>query len=472
MNVQKRFLFLILIMTSVSLVVVGIAIYVLYGVAIDEGRERLAEIRAPFAGAGIVAGISALLVVLLGAVLFLRISNPMIRRLQEYSERMEEQVEERTAELRTVNERFRQLFNEAPVMYVITHDQEGVPIVSDCNRLFLSTLNYTHVEEVVDRPLADFYTPESRAELLEQGGYQRALAGRFGDQERQLLTREGNVVETLLRAVPETDSDESTSGTRAMYVDITERKRTEEETIRLREELAHVTRVATVGELTASLAHEINQPLAAILSNAQAAQRFLSGDTPDLDEVRDALEDIVEDDSRASEVIRRVRALLRGTEVERTVLDINEVVREVVSVLRSEAVVKGGVVRLELSPDLRPVLADRIQLQQVVLNLMRNGMEAMSGMASESRVLILRTSTASTDGIEVAVQDSGVGFDEGEVDRIFEPFYTTKAGGMGVGLSISRSIIEGYGGRLWATNNPEGGATLRFSLPVCKGDEL
>jgi len=253
--------------------------------------------------------------------------------------------------------------------------------------------------------------------------------------------------------------------------DITERRRTEEEARRLREELNHVTRVATMGELAASLAHELNQPLAAILSNAQAAQRLMVRGRPDLDEVRGALEDIVNDDRRAGEVIRRIRALLKRGDLERAPLEVNEVVEEIVSLLHSEAVVKGISVRLDLVSGLPTVLGDRIQLQQVIMNLLMNGMEAMSDTQPDFREVVVRTSRHEPDYVEVAIQDSGTGIEPENLERIFGPFYTTKPEGMGMGLSICRSIVQGHGGHLWATNNPDRGATFHFTLPTAAGDQ-
>jgi len=269
-----------------------------------------------------------------------------------------------------------------------------------------------------------------------------------------------------------TDNQGVFLGFRASNRDITRSKQAEEEARRHREELSHVSRVAMLGELTASLAHEVNQPLAAILSNAQAAQRFLTRDTPELDEVRNALADIVRDDQRAGGVIRRLHTLLRRGDIEQTPLDINEIIQEIVSLLHSEAVVKGISMKLHLAPDLPPAFGDRIQLQQVMLNLLLNGMEAMRDVEAGSRELLVRTSRGEPGTIDVAVQDSGNGLDEENMDHIFTPFFTTKTGGLGMGLSISRSIIQAHGGRLGARNNPDRGATFHFTLPASKGDSL
>lgn len=248
--------------------------------------------------------------------------------------------------------------------------------------------------------------------------------------------------------------------------DVSERLRTEEEMRKLRQELAHVGRVATMGELAASLAHELNQPLTAISSNASAAQRFMEKTPPNLDEVREALEDIIKDDHRAGEVIRRLRALLKKGELERAPLNINGVAEELVLLLHSEAVVKGVNMRMELGSGLPPVWGDRVQIQQVLMNLMMNGMEAMAEVGAELRELVVKTSPHDSDAVRVSVQDAGPGLDEENMAKLFTPFFTTKREGMGMGLAIARSIVEAHGGKLWATNNPDRGATFHFTLPA------
>ena len=250
--------------------------------------------------------------------------------------------------------------------------------------------------------------------------------------------------------------------------DITDRKRTEMTVQRHYRELAHIARVAMMGELAASLAHELNQPLTAILSNAQAALRFLAAPSPDLDEVRAILADVVEDNQRAGEVIRRLRNLLRKGEVELLPLNLNQLTQEVVKLLHSDAIIRHVAIVMELDPDLPLVHGDRVQLQQVLLNLMLNGFEAMAERATDDRQMVVRTQRVDAKTIQVAVQDCGSGLDEDVLARIFEPFYSTKPEGMGMGLSICRSILEIHGGRLWAANSLDCGATFYFSLPVCE----
>jgi signal transduction histidine kinase/integral membrane sensor domain MASE1 len=251
------------------------------------------------------------------------------------------------------------------------------------------------------------------------------------------------------------------------HTDVTERKRAELEAQRSRQELAHFTRVSTIGELTASLAHELNQPLTGILANAQAALRFLDTAPPDLPEIRDILTDIVNDDKRAAEVIRRLRGLLRKEEVRFRLLELNALIRDVAKLLSSDAIIRHIAVRLELVPEPVFVNGDGVQLQQVVLNLLLNAMEAMAESAEDGgRAITVRTECTEARAVHVSVRDAGTGFRKGTQHLVFEPFYTTKPSGMGMGLAISKSIIEAHGGLIWAGDNAFGGATLHFTLPA------
>jgi len=250
--------------------------------------------------------------------------------------------------------------------------------------------------------------------------------------------------------------------------EIIERSRTEEESRRLRDELAHLTRVATIGELTTSLAHELNQPLTAILSNAQAVQRLLKSDTPDIIEMKDALTDIVNDNRRASGVIHSLRKFLQQGDIQSLPVDINKIIQETLSLVNTDFVVNYISLTLDLFEDLPSVLGDYIQLQQVILNLILNAVEAMKGVEKDSRKLVVRTRCDDSSTVTVSVQDSGIGMDSGENDNVFNPFFTTKQDGLGMGLSINRTIIEAHAGWIRASQNPEGGAIFSFGLPVYK----
>ncbi|SAL83305.1 ATPase [Caballeronia terrestris] len=235
---------------------------------------------------------------------------------------------------------------------------------------------------------------------------------------------------------------------------------------RNRQELAHLTRVSTLGELAASLAHEINQPLTAILSNAQAAQRFMAIEPIDLAEVREILQDVIDDNRRASEVIRRIRALVKKGELEAAPLSLAEVIGDVVLLLHSDAIVRGIRVFLNIDPALPAVHGDRVQLQQVMLNLLLNAFDAMELHCVPDRAVVVEASLSGEDSVRVAVRDRGPGVAGDIVEKLFLPFYTSKRDGLGLGLSISRSIVEMHGGRIWAQNNTGEGATFYFTLPT------
>jgi PAS domain S-box-containing protein len=254
--------------------------------------------------------------------------------------------------------------------------------------------------------------------------------------------------------------------------DVTERLKEEVEARQHREELAHVTRVAMMGELTTSLAHEINQPLTAILSNAEAAQRFLSQASPDIGEVRQILEDIIRDDRRANDVVRKVRALVKKEKLREEPLDLNEVILVVIDLIRAESVLQGLSIVTDLSPRLAGIHGDSIQLQQVILNLILNAAAAMRNFPSGQRKIVVRTAMLDGRTVKTFVTDFGTGIDERHIDRLFEPFYTTKPEGLGMGLSISQTIIKAHGGTMEAWNNREGGATFAFTLPAHQGDAL
>jgi signal transduction histidine kinase len=244
------------------------------------------------------------------------------------------------------------------------------------------------------------------------------------------------------------------------------RKRAERYESRLREQLALAARVTLVGELAASIAHEVNQPLCAIISNADALQRMLAASNQDPAEVREALEDIGRDGRRASAVIGRVRSLLRRTPAERAHVDVNDLVREVAVLVRGDMARRDVPLRLDLPEGLPPVSADRVQLQQVILNLLSNGADAMATVARGSRELVVRSALGAACGVALEVSDTGVGIPPANRSLIFETFFTTKPGGMGMGLAICKSIVEAHGGRLEALPNPGRGSTFRITLPA------
>jgi signal transduction histidine kinase len=247
--------------------------------------------------------------------------------------------------------------------------------------------------------------------------------------------------------------------------DVTQRRTSEDALARARLELAQVSRVMSMATLTASIAHEVNQPLSGIVTNASTCLRMLSSDPPNIEGARETARRTIRDGNRASDVITRLRTLFSKKDAAFEVLDLNDAVREVIALCRGELQRNRVVLRSELAADLPTVNGDRVQLQQVILNLLRNGSDAMHMVEIQPRELLIRTEREGPDSVRVSVKDAGVGLEPNALEKLFDAFYTTKADGMGIGLSISRSIIEGHNGRLWAVSNDGPGATFCFYIP-------
>jgi two-component system, LuxR family, sensor kinase FixL len=248
--------------------------------------------------------------------------------------------------------------------------------------------------------------------------------------------------------------------------DVTERRRAAEQLETTQAQLAHMARVTTMGEMTASIAHEVNQPLTAVVTNANACLRWLAGEEPNLEETREAVVRIVSEGKRAAEVIQRIRSLVKKSAPEKSRLDVNDVIREVLVLTNLQTLKKRISVRTDLAAGLPAISGDRVQLQQVILNLVMNALEATAGADESGDELVVTSEKDEPDQVTVAIRDSGVGIAPDKLDKLFHPFFTTKPNGMGMGLPISRSIIEAHGGRLWAYRNPGPGATFKFSVPV------
>jgi two-component system, LuxR family, sensor kinase FixL len=397
--------------------------------------------------------------------------------LRQARDELEVRVHERTAALQRTNEalqteiaerkRAEETLRAQANLLNLTHDTVMVRdmngVITYWNRAAEAMYGWT-TEEVlgqVSHLLLQTVFPQPleniKAELVSSGRWEGELIH---------TCRDGKQIVVESRWASQRDEQDRPVATLEINNDITARKRAEEALHKVQAELTHLTRVMTMGELAASIAHEVNQPLTAVTTNANACSRWLARDPPNLDEAREAVRRIVRDGNRASEVIARIRALLRKAEPRKVRLAINGVIGEVIALAQSELRRNRVSLHTDLAADLPPVLADRIQLQQVIMNLLLNGIDAMSSVTDRSRELIVRSQRDGSDAIYVAMQDSGAGIEPQHLDRIFTAFFTTKPEGLGMGLPISRSIIEAHGGRLWATPNVGPGVTVQFTLPT------
>jgi len=361
-------------------------------------------------------------------------------------------------DLREREARIRRLV-DSNIIGIVIWDFQGRII--EANHAFLDIVGYAREDLALLRWTE--LTPAEWRDVDDQAFAELHATGTVQPREKEYFRKDGSRVPVLVaRALFEWKRDEGV----AFVLDLTERKHVEGALRDAQANLAHVVRVTTLGELVASIAHEVNQPLAAVKANAEACLRWLDRETPDLDAARRSVEWVMDDSNRANEVIGRVRSLAKKTDLEMVPLDINHVVREVVALVQRELTSHQASLRLELAPALPMILGDRVQLQQVMINLVMNGAEAMQSVTDRPRELMIRSSQDETQQVLVGVTDSGVGISAENADRLFNPFFTTKSGGMGMGLSICRSIMEAHGGRLWATANVPHGATFQFTLPV------
>lgn len=363
--------------------------------------------------------------------------------------------------LRQSEERLHLATNSAKVGVWSWNIREGtIDATAECQQMFgFATGTAVTFAEFLERVYPDDRVPVQRA--LEEA----RTSGSVYDMQYRIALPDGQVRWIAARGRGRGAAG-AASDMLGVVLDITARKAAENEVQRHRQELAHVSRVSLMGELSASMAHELNQPLTAILTNAQAAQRFMASGRIDIDEFREILTDIARDTTRARDVIRHLRALVKKSEPHFTRLDLGETLRDVMGFLHGDSVARNVRVELDLAPDLPPIRGDRIQIEQVLINLLINAFDAMNGVPVPDRMVKVTAAREAPAALRVTVRDQGTGIPPDQLEAIFEPFVTTKSEGMGMGLSVTRSILESHHGRIRAHNNPDGGATLEFTLPA------
>jgi len=364
------------------------------------------------------------------------------------------------ATLQSSEDRLRRVIDTIPAHVWSTRPDGSVDFI---NQRWLESTGLS-VQDALGWDWASVVHPEDLARFVAE--WHAALAaGEPMESEARLRRADGDYRWWLIRNVPLRDELGNVIKWYGTSIDIEDRKRAEEALRQAQTDLARVSRVTTMGELTAALAHEVNQPIAAAVTNANTCLRWLTRDHPDVEEARAAAMRIVKDGTRAGEIIKRIRLLFQKGTSQRELVDVNEVIREMIVHFRSEATRYDVQIRTALALDLAQVMADRVQLQQVLMNLMLNGMDAMKDMDG-TRELAIKSQRAENEQVLVTVSDTGVGLPQQQAEQIFKAFFTTKSHGTGMGLSISRSIIESHGGRLWADDNSPRGASFCFTLPT------
>ena len=390
------------------------------------------------------------------------------RRVAVRTADLEEEVVRRRnteATLRASEERWRSMFEASAVGIAVLDEQHHFAAT---NEALQKMVGYSGEELQSLGPLDITHQDDREAtqKLIEdmRNGKRQDLP-----TEKRYRRKDNKVIWVRVSAARALDSGSSLQGIPAIIEDITERRRAEVAWHDARDALSRATRLTIMGELSASIAHEVNQPLAAIITNGQACERFLGFSPPDLDEVKDAVGEIVRDGRRASEVLKRIRAMSKNTAPERGQVDVNHAIAEVLALTRDELQRHRVAVQTDLRSKLPTIIADRVQLQQVVLNLVMNGIDAMRAITDRPRILTVRSQLNDQGSIVVNVADSGVGLDPASRDHIFESFFTTKPEGMGMGLAISNTIIEAHHGRLWAESGSPFGTVFGFTLPLAAG---
>ena len=366
-------------------------------------------------------------------------------------------------ELEAQRAQLSELFARVPEAIVMVDRDSRITRI---NPAFTNIFGYT-AEEAIGQQITDLITPDDLQEEVDSFLYRMGQTDDVFAVETVRRHKNGTRVPVSLICVPVSSNGGGNTGY-VIYRDMTETTRLQDEQRRYHEmqlQLAHANRIATLGQLSASIAHELNQPLTGIITNCGTCVRMLTSDPLNLDGAREAVRRTMRDGNRAADIIARLRALFSKNEPASESVDLNEVTREVIALSLSELQNSRVIVRTELADDLQCVTADRVQLQQVILNLLRNALDAMNTVDDRPRDLLIRTEGEEGDSVRLSVKDTGVGFDPHTLNKLFETFYSTKTDGMGVGLSVSRSIIENHQGRLWAVPNDGPGATFSFSVP-------
>ncbi|MBR0744939.1 CHASE3 domain-containing protein [Bradyrhizobium japonicum] len=437
---------------------------------VDHERFRLADREARAEAfeqrwTSLIAGAVVLVVALAAAALALaRLEAKRRREATEENIQLQSDVAARDIKIR-------RLF-DANIIGIIIWEVEGR--ILEANDAFLRIVGYDREDLAAGRLHRTDLTPPEWRDRDVQTVTELKRVGTAQPFEKEYVRKDGSRVPVLIGG---TMFGEGTDHGVGFVLDLTALKRAEaegrEHERRYREalmELAHANRVTTMGQLTASIAHEVNQPIAAIVANAEAGLNWLGAQPPDLERVRQTFDWITGDGMRAGDIIGRIRALIRNAPPQKETLEINPAVLEVIALTRSEAFKNGVSVRTRFAEGLPPIQADRVQLQQVVLNLIVNAIEAMAAVSEGGRELLISTGRDPSDGVHVTLRDSGPGLDPKNVERLFEAFYTTKPTGMGMGLAICRSIIEAHGGRMWAGANEPRGACFQFILPLASDE--
>jgi PAS domain S-box-containing protein len=379
----------------------------------------------------------------------------------EDRKRAEEELRHSEQQLRDKEEQTRQIIDAIP-QQVFVFSADWTPLFANQRELEYTGLSLQEAQS--KDAVAKIFHPEDfkKLEVLRE---RMGSEGTPFEMEARIRGNDGQYRWFLIRDNSLRDEQGRVVRWYGTRTDIEDRKRAEEAYSKAQAELAHITRVMTMGELAASIAHEVNQPLSGVVINGNTCLRWLAANPPNLDEAREAARRIVRDGKRAGDVVARIRALATKSSSNKERVDINEAIQDVVGLTRDEVRRKHVRLKTELADGLPPVMGDRVQLQQVLLNLVMNGVDAMSAVEGRDRELVIKAQNDEGGQVRVEVRDSGVGLNEDSIQKIFNPFYSTKPAGMGMGLSISRSIIQNYGGRIWATLNDGPGTTFHFTVP-------